>query len=224
MDITRVKELKQQKRDSIKRRIRLVREETGKGQTEFGKTVKVSQSTIKKAEQLGLLGIDSAICIAEEHKVSLDYLYGLSEFKNNKYDDANKAFEAIFDVQKDEYIFDSMSEKYIFEALRLSCDDGLIKYLLEKKTLERKLQDSEDEEKKKDITDNLRALDTKYANQINKNTEKANYVLIHEDLFEHFFDVIRAEKYDGIEFYKESYKESQERLKDKLKCDNKEEI
>ena len=223
MKMVEATELEKLRRESIKQRVRIVRLESGRGQTVFGKSILSSQSTIKKAEHQGFLSIDKAMRIAKKYKVSLDYLYGLSDLKNNKYENTDKAFEAIFDAQKDEYIFDAISEKYIFEALRLKCSKDLLEYLSEKKALEKKLQDSEDDEEKRGIADSLCALNTKYADQINKNTEKANYVLIPEDLFEHFFDVIRAEKYDGIEFYKDSCEKSQERLKDKLKCDNKEE-
>ena len=213
MEIVEVKELKEQKTNSLKKRIRLVREKLGIGQTTFGKKVHVSQSAIKKAEQYGKMGIDTAICIAKEYNVSLDYLYGLSDIENTQFEHMGRAFKAVFNAEEEEYIFDAINEKLIFNAFKVQCSEDLLKYLTERRKLENDFNSSIGEEARKNIQEDIKSTDEKYIQRIASNNKKSTYVLMTEELFEHCLDVIRTEKDPNIDIYKKSYNEAVEKIR-----------
>lgn len=209
----RSKRVKKAKNGQPKKRVRLVREKVGVGQTTFGKNVHVSQSAIKKAEQYGQMGIDTAICIAKEYDVSLDYLYGLSDIENTQLEHIGRAFKAVFNAEEEEYILDAINEKLIFNAFKVQCSEDLLKYLTERRKLENDFNSAIGEEARKNIQEDIKSTDEKYIQRIASNNRKSTYILMTEELFEHCLDVIRTEKDPDIDIYKKSYNEAIEKIK-----------
>lgn len=88
-----------------------------------------------------------------------------------------------------------------------------MKYLTERRKLENDFNSAIGEEARKNIQEDIKSTDEKYIQRIASNNRKFTYILMTEELFEHYLDVIRAEKDPDIDIYKKSYNEAVEKIK-----------
>lgn len=148
-------------------------------QDQLANAVKISATTVSNIESAkNLMSIDIALIIAKEYKVSLDWLYGLS-------DDASPyvldSFSSFFDIGQAYIPVENKTVSSEFPFLTVHLSSSVRDYLLEKNDIEKI-------NKERDLPEPaykawLESIRTKYLKELQENGEgeTVEYVLIEND-------------------------------------------
>ncbi len=122
-------------------RVRYLRKSLGLSVGEFLDEIDgFSEETLQSIEKGNCgLTLDKALKISQNHEVSLDYLFGISDYMSENEIALEKAFEYIFDIQFP--LFDNESDPTL--VVNFSTNKYLLEYFYHKKLLEQEKENKE---------------------------------------------------------------------------------
>lgn len=148
-------------------------------QDQLANAVKISATTVSNIESAkNIMSIDIALIIAERYKVSLDWLYGLSDDASP---DVLDSFSSFFSIGQAYIPVENKTVSNKFPFLTIHLSSAVRDYLLEKNDIEKI-------NKEKDLPEPaykawLESIRTKYLKELQENGEvkPVEYVLIEND-------------------------------------------